>query len=79
MEKPGIDPQHYRKGKAKGEPRTGFHSILYGTVSTPCSRTRGFACEVKQLIGHSSDAMKQQYNYLELERLREVVSVIPNL
>jgi site-specific recombinase XerD len=41
---------------------------------------KGIAGEVRQqLTGHSSDAMNQKYTHLELERLREAVSVIPNL
>ena len=80
MEKAGIDPQPYRKGEGKGRTmnRLSFHSLRHSFNSMLANK--GIAGEVRQqLTGHSSDAMNQKYTHLELERLREAVSVIPNL
>ena len=80
MEKAGIDPQPYRNKEGKGRTmnRLSFHSLRHSFNSMLANK--GIAGEVRQqLTGHSSDAMNQKYTHLGLERLREAVSVIPNL
>ncbi|MBT4902838.1 MAG: tyrosine-type recombinase/integrase [Rhodospirillaceae bacterium] len=58
--------------------RLSFHSLRHSFNSMLANK--GIAGEVRQqLTGHSSDAMNQKYTHLGLERLREAVSVIPNL
>ena len=80
MEKAKIDPQPIKNGvgKARTKNRLSFHSLRHSFNSMLANK--GIASEVRQqLTGHSSDAMNQKYTHLELERLREAVSVIPNL
>ena len=80
MEKAMIDPQPIKNGvgKARTKNRLSFHSLRHSFNSMLANK--GIASEVRQqLTGHSSDAMNQKYTHLELERLREAVSVIPNL
>ena len=80
MEKTKIDPQPIKNGvgKARTKNRLSFHSLRHSFNSMLANK--GIASEVRQqLTGHSSDAMNQKYTHLELERLREAVSVIPNL
>jgi integrase len=80
MEKAKIDPQPIKNGvgKARTKNRLSFHSLRHSFNSILANKD--VSGEIRQkLTGHTSDAMNQKYTHLELERLREAVSVIPKL
>ena len=80
MEKAMIDPQPIKNGvgKARTKNRLSFHSLRHSFNSILANKD--VSGEIRQkLTGHTSDEMNQKYTHLELERLREAVSVIPNL
>ena len=80
MEKAKIDPQPIKNGvgKARTKNRLSFHSLRHSFNSILANKD--VSGEIRQkLTGHTSDEMNQKYTHLELERLREAVSVIPKL
>ncbi|MDB4797178.1 tyrosine-type recombinase/integrase [bacterium] len=80
MEKAKIDPQPIKNGvgKARTKNRLSFHSLRHSFNSILANKD--VAGEIRRkLTGHTSDEMNQKYTHLELERLREAVSVIPDL